>query len=34
MVEQQAAILSPEGLIEEFKKNGVSHVVTILLELD
>ena len=29
MVEQQAAILSPEGLIEEFKKNGVSHVVTI-----
>ena len=29
MVEQQAAILSPEGLIEEFKKNGGSHVVTI-----
>jgi sulfopyruvate decarboxylase subunit alpha len=30
MVEhQQAAILSPETMIEEFKKNGVTHVVTI-----
>jgi len=30
MVEhQQAAILSPETLIEEFKKNGVTHIVTI-----
>ena len=29
MVEQQAAILRPETLIEEFKKNGVTHVVTI-----
>jgi len=29
MVQQQAAILKPETLIEEFKKNGVTHVVTI-----
>ena len=29
MVEQQAAVLSPETLIEEFHKNGVTHVVTI-----
>lgn len=29
MVEQQAAILKPETLIDEFKKNGVTHVVTI-----
>ena len=29
MVEQQAAILSPEALIEEFTKNGVTHVVCI-----
>ncbi len=29
MVEQQAAILSPEALIEEFQKNGVTHVVCI-----
>ncbi len=29
MVEQQAAILSPQSLIDEFKKNGVTHVVTI-----
>ncbi|MFQ6026065.1 MAG: thiamine pyrophosphate-binding protein [Dehalococcoidia bacterium] len=29
MVEQQAAILSPETLIDEFKKNGVTHIVTI-----
>jgi sulfopyruvate decarboxylase subunit alpha len=29
MVQQQAAILSPEALIEEFKKNDVTHVVTI-----
>ena len=29
MVEQQAAVLSPETLIEEFQKNGVTHVVTI-----
>ena len=29
MVQQQAAILRPETLIEEFRKNGVTHVVTI-----
>ena len=30
MIEQhQAAILRPETLVEEFKKNGVTHVVTI-----
>ena len=29
MVQQQAALLRPETLIEEFKKNGVTHVVTI-----
>ena len=29
MVDQQAAILNPETLIAEFKKNGVTHVVTI-----
>jgi sulfopyruvate decarboxylase subunit alpha len=29
MSEQQAAILQPETLVEEFKKNGVTHVVTI-----
>ncbi len=29
MVQQQAAILKPETLIEEFKQNGVTHVVTI-----
>ena len=29
MVEQQAAVLSPQSLIDEFKKNGVTHVVTI-----
>ena len=29
MVQQQADILRPETLIEEFKKNGVTHVVTI-----
>ena len=29
MVQEQAAILTPERLIEEFKKNGVTHVVTI-----
>lgn len=29
MVEQQAQILRPETLIEEFKKNGVTHVITI-----
>ena len=29
MVEQQAAVLSPEAMVEEFKKNGVTHVVTI-----
>ena len=29
MVTQQAAVLSPEALIEEFEKNGVTHVVTI-----
>ena len=26
---QQAAILKPETLVEEFKKNGVTHVITI-----
>ncbi len=29
MVQQQAALLRPETLIEEFKKNGVTHIVTI-----
>ncbi len=29
MVQQQAAILSPEALVEEFQKNGVTHVVCI-----
>lgn len=29
MSEEQAAILKPETLVEEFKKNGVTHVVTI-----
>ena len=29
MVEQQAAILNPETLLEEFNKNGVTHAVTI-----
>ena len=29
MVQEQAAILKPETLIEEFQKNGVTHVVTI-----
>ena len=29
MVEQQLQILRPETLIEEFKKNGVTHVITI-----
>ena len=29
MSEQQAAILRPETLVEEFKKNGVTHVLTI-----
>ena len=29
MVEQQTGILRPETLVEEFKKNGVTHVVTI-----
>jgi sulfopyruvate decarboxylase subunit alpha len=29
MVEQQAALLRPETLIEEFKRNGVTHIVTI-----
>jgi len=29
MAEQQAAILKPETLVEEFKKNGVTHVVTV-----
>jgi sulfopyruvate decarboxylase subunit alpha len=29
MSEEQAAILRPETLIEEFKKNGVTHVITI-----
>lgn len=29
MVEQQAPVLRPETLLEEFKKNGVTHIVTI-----
>ena len=29
MLHQQAALLRPETLVEEFKKNGVTHVVTI-----
>ena len=29
MVHQQAALLRPETLVEEFKKNGVTHIVTI-----
>ena len=29
MVNQQAALLRPETLIAEFKKNGVTHIVTI-----
>ncbi len=29
MVEQQAQVLRPETLIEEFKKNGVTHVITV-----
>ena len=29
MSEQQAAILRPETLVDEFKKNGVTHVITI-----
>jgi len=29
MVSQQAEVLRPETLVEEFKKNGVTHVITI-----
>ena len=29
MVEQQVEILRPETLIEEFKKIGVTHIITI-----
>ena len=29
MVTHQAAVLSPEAMVEEFQKNGVTHVVTI-----
>ena len=29
MMQEQAAILSPETLIGEFKKNGVTHIITI-----
>jgi hypothetical protein len=29
MSEEQAAILRPETLVEEFKKNGVTHIITI-----
>jgi sulfopyruvate decarboxylase TPP-binding subunit len=29
MSEEQAAILRPETLVEEFKKNGVTHLITI-----
>lgn len=29
MVQEQAAVLRPETMVDEFKKNGVTHVVTI-----
>ncbi len=29
MVQQQSEILRPETLLEEFKKNGVTHVITV-----
>lgn len=29
MSEQQTALLRPETLVEEFKKNGVTHIITI-----
>ena len=29
MVDQQAQVLRPETLIEEFRKNGVTHVITL-----
>ena len=29
MTQEQAAILEPQTLLDEFKKNGVTHVVTI-----
>ena len=29
MMHQQAALLKPETLVDEFKKNGVTHIVTI-----
>ena len=29
LAQQQAAILRPETLVEEFKKNGVTHIITI-----
>ena len=29
MVQQQPQILRPETLVEEFKKNGVTHIITI-----
>jgi sulfopyruvate decarboxylase subunit alpha len=29
MEQQQAALLKPETLVDEFKKNGVTHIVTI-----
>ena len=29
MVQEQSAVLSPQALIDEFKKNGVTHIVTI-----
>jgi sulfopyruvate decarboxylase subunit alpha len=29
MEQQQAALLQPETLVDEFKKNGVTHIVTI-----
>ncbi len=29
MVEQQAAVLSPSALVDEFRKNGVTHIITI-----
>ena len=29
MVDQQTPVLRPETLLEEFKKNGVTHIITI-----
>ena len=29
MTQQQAPVLRPETLVEEFEKNGVTHIITI-----